>query len=433
MFEGLPSPDRPLILGILVDVSGSMLSAMGGRAGGQNRLEAFRDSLRRTAAHVDDLSQGALDKTSQSVFLFGYGFGFGGLGSFLRPGPDVRDLLQVDQSKSSSIPLHDIALNWDRWEAHLTELAFAMFGNTPMVGGLKTATERLRKEMEAQILFGPPLIFFLSDGDPTDGTADDVVKAAAALRDLGAIIVSCYVTDENITEPRRLYDKAPQSWPSGARLMLNCASTIPTVSPIEEYLRSQRWHIEPNARLFAQVNQSEILAEFMGIITSPVATSKPRAIGSSKAVNVFVTYSHKDKKYLSDNSLLGFLKGLEREDFSIWFDTRLEAGTLWDDEIKKQMEAADIVVALISQSFLNSDYCQNTEMRLFLEKRREAGLVILPIIIAPCDWRSFGWLSATQFEPRDGKTIETDYKDRGKRDGLFLKILERLRALGKDA
>jgi TIR domain len=142
-----------------------------------------------------------------------------------------------------------------------------------------------------------------------------------------------------------------------------------------------------------------------------------------------VTYSHKDKKYLGDDSLLGFLKGLEREGFSIWVDKRLEAGMLWDDEIKKQMAAADIVVALISQSFLNSDYCQNSEMRVFLEKRKEAGLVIVPIIIAPCDWRSFDWLSATQFEPRDGKTIESDYKDRGKREGLFLKILEGLRAL----
>jgi hypothetical protein len=62
--------------------------------------------------------------------------------------------------------------------------------------------------------------------------------------------------------------------------MLNCASVIPTVSPIEEYLQSRRWHIEPDARLFAQVNQSEILAEFMGIITSPVAASDPGAIVS---------------------------------------------------------------------------------------------------------------------------------------------------------
>jgi hypothetical protein len=431
MFEGLPSQDRPLILGIVVDVSGSMLSAMGGSTGGPNRLEAFRDSLRRNASKVDELSQGALDQTSRSVFLFAYGFGFGGLGSFLRPGPDVRDLLKTGPGGNSTISLHELALNWDEWEAHLTGLAVAMFGNTPMVRGLKEAADRLRKEMERGPLFGPPIIFLLSDGDPTDGSAEDVVRAADTLRDLGAIIVSCYVTDENITEPRRLYAHAPDSWPTGARLMLNCASTIPTLSPIEEYLQSRDWQIEDHVRLFAQVNQSEILAEFMGIITSPVAADKSLPKKSGKSV--FVTYSHQDKKYLSDNSLLGFLRGLEREGFSIWFDQRLEAGVHWDDEIKKQMAAADIVVALVSQSFLNSDYCQDTEMRVFLERRKKTGLVILPIIVAPCDWRSFEWLSATQFEPRDGKTIETDFKDRGKRDGLFLNVLERLRALGRGA
>jgi hypothetical protein len=432
MFDGLPSPERPLVLGILVDVSGSMLSAMGGGTGGQNRLEAFRDSLKRNAAKVDELSHGALNEVSRSTFLFAYGFGFGGLGAFLSPGPDVRDLLQTSRDRDSTVSLHDLALNWGQWEAHLTGLAVAMFGNTPMLRGLQTATERLRKEIEEHELFGPPLIFFLSDGDPTDGSETDVTKAAEMLRSLGAIIVSCYVTDADITEPRRLYEKAPPSWPGSARLMLNCASTIPTLSPIEEYLKSRRWHIEPGARLFAQVNQSEILSEFMGIITSPVANNEGRAAESTrKSINVFITYSRHDRGYLGEDSLFGFLKGLKREGFSIWFDTRLEAGMLWDDEIKKQMDDADIVIALVSQSFLNSDYCQNVEMSRFLERRKQTGLIILPVIVAPCDWKSYPWLSATQFEPRDDKTIEPDYADRGKRDRLFLTILERLRALGK--
>jgi hypothetical protein len=35
----------------------------------------------------------------------------------------------------------------------------------------------------------------------------------------------------------------------------------------------------------------------------------------------------------------------------------------------------------------------------------------------------------TQFQPREGKSVRA-YKDRGKRDELFLKIFEELRALG---
>ena len=37
----------------------------------------------------------------------------------------------------------------------------------------------------------------------------------------------------------------------------------------------------------------------------------------------------------------------------------------------------------------------------------------------------------TQFEPPGGTTVEPDYAERGKRDGLYLRILEQLRDKAK--
>jgi hypothetical protein len=41
---------------------------------------------------------------------------------------------------------------------------------------------------------------------------------------------------------------------------------------------------------------------------------------SQNPVHIFVSYSHRDAQYIQDDSLLGFLKGLEREGAMFWDD-----------------------------------------------------------------------------------------------------------------
>lgn len=62
------------------------------------------------------------------------------------------------------------------------------------------------------------------------------------------------------------------------------------------------------------------------------------------------------------------------EGISFWWDRRLNAGDLWDSEIKTQLKSADVILALVSQAFLNSEYVRNVEIRAFLEARRTRGL-----------------------------------------------------------
>jgi CheY-like chemotaxis protein len=161
-----------------------------------------------------------------------------------------------------------------------------------------------------------------------------------------------------------------------------------------------------------------------------VLNQLPQVLQPRSKTRVFVSYSRSDEKYVGQAGLVGYLRGLEREGFEFWYDQKLVASDAWDAEIKRSVGDSDVALVLVSQAFLNSAYCSDVEVAAFLERRAKAGLVIFPVIVAPCDWKSHSWLASTQFEPRDGRTIETHYKDRGSRDQLYLRILQQLRVVG---
>lgn len=431
-----PTPEQPLLVGILVDVSGSMMTSIENRRGRTTtRLESFRDSLEDLVREAKELSrEGTTEMIAPLVHVFAYGFGFGNiLSAFFGPsGPSVRDLLTLPGELGSTVPIDRLANNWTRYKNHVEGLASQMLGNTPMEEGFRIAMKRLRHEMSQGSYSGQPVLFVLSDGEPTDARPPSILRLAEQVQNDGVIIVSCYVTQDDLAEPRKLYAAAPSGWPPGAKLMLECASVVPERSAFRSYLEEYHWTVDPGGRLFTQVNQSETLSEFMSVVLSPLREQHESSAGgrARPGTRVFVSYSHQDKRYLQPDSLLGFLSGLERDGFNFWHDQRLNVGELWDEIIRAEIENADIALVLVSQALLNSRYCMDVEVGLFLQQRRESGLVIFPLILSPCDWKTHAWLESTQFEPRDGKSIARHYKDKGSRDELYLKILQQLREIG---
>ena len=429
-----PSVENPLLVGILVDVSASMVNSIQNESGDTTtRLESFRDSLQDLIKRAALLSKGNGERIAPLIKIFAYGFGFGGLLSaiFGSTGSKVRDLLETSFSKTSTVAIDDLASNWQGYKRHVEALAKQMFGDTPMKEGFQRVLERFREELRNNTYSDEPVLFVLSDGAPTDSANNEIVKLADMIKGLGVTIISCYITDENITSTRTLYSHATPDWPNGAELMLESSSTLPENSSFSEYLTEFNWKFDSKPKLFSQINQSEVLSEFMQMILSPLEQGTGRNKKNRDQTKVFISYSHQDSKYMERKSLLGFLKGLERDGFEFWYDEDIFAGDNWDEEIKANIESSDIALVLVSQAFLNSKYCMDVEIEAFLDQRRNKGLTIFPVIISPCDWKSHEWLSSTQFEPRGGKTIERDFNTKGKRDELFLSIYEQLREISR--
>ena len=118
---------------------------------------------------------------------------------------------------------------------------------------------------------------------------------------------------------------------------------------------------------------------------------------------VFISYSHRDEKALE--RLHKHLVMLRREKLiEQWFDREILAGGNIDREIKKNLTASDVFLALVSPDFLASDYCYDIEMTEALRRHDEGSIRVVPVILEPCDWTAspLGKLKAL---PKDGKPV----------------------------
>lgn len=118
-------------------------------------------------------------------------------------------------------------------------------------------------------------------------------------------------------------------------------------------------------------------------------------------LKVFISYSHRDEDLKEELEV--HLASLKREGtIAPWQDRDIEAGEEWDDKIREALEAAQIILLLITPRFLASRYCFDEETKRAME-RHEAGTArVIPVIMKPADWET-SHFSKLQVLPKDGK------------------------------
>ncbi len=110
----------------------------------------------------------------------------------------------------------------------------------------------------------------------------------------------------------------------------------------------------------------------------PVRRVAARALARTA---VFISYSHKDKKWLDRVKV--HLDPLERNHgVTIWQDSKLRGGDRWRAEIDRALATTRVAVLLISADFLASDFIAHHELPPLLKAAQRAGATILPLIIS---------------------------------------------------
>ena len=140
-----------------------------------------------------------------------------------------------------------------------------------------------------------------------------------------------------------------------------------------------------------------------------------------KPKKVFYSYSHKDEEY--KDMLDEHLTLLKRDGFiDTWHDRKIRPGEEWDGVINEHLRDAEIILLLVSPSFMASKYCQDTEVRIAIKQQEEGKSKVIPILLKPIIW-SDSPFSNLQAIPSKGRPISS-WKEV---DEAFKDVVEQIR------
>ena len=293
------SVENPLLLGVLVDVSRSMLKLL------EDLPSQSGISRNKLGEALNELAEKAIlyCRTPEATqilprfALFMYGFGFGRLRSAIAnslarlgitsenasgsiPESNVRDLF-AEIAYKENIPttpnaaeLYEALNSYGRsLEAQIVD---AGGGSSVLGEGLKSIEQRFKAEL-SHFNTKNALLLIVSDGQLDNATDEQLHRTAQRIRDLGVHILSCYVSREVVTAHRTLYANPIANWSIEAHRLFDCASAITQdnsiVNSLKEIALENKWNIPDGARMFVQINNNEMLQEVIEMVISPLKTT----------------------------------------------------------------------------------------------------------------------------------------------------------------
>ncbi|AFY35566.1 toll/interleukin-1 receptor domain-containing protein [Calothrix sp. PCC 7507] len=150
------------------------------------------------------------------------------------------------------------------------------------------------------------------------------------------------------------------------------------------------------------------------------------SVQPDQAIDVFFSYAHEDEK-LRDK-LEQHLSSLKRERvITGWHDRKIGAGKEWQNEIDKHLNTSQIILLLISENFMASDYCWDVEVKRAMELHELQEARVIPIILDFVDWKNapFGRL---QHLPKGNRPV----KKWGNRNDAFYNVAQGIRIVAKE-
>jgi len=143
------------------------------------------------------------------------------------------------------------------------------------------------------------------------------------------------------------------------------------------------------------------------------------------AKSIFISYSHNDEGWV--NRLRTLLRPAEKRGLiSTWVDKDIEEGKGWESQIQSHLMKSNFALILMSNNLLKSDYVENVELPVFLQRERdESEFHLFWVLLEPCNWESFSGLDKVQAIGGVKSSVSECLTDADKQVRL-IQVLERL-------
>lgn len=172
---------------------------------------------------------------------------------------------------NTTLSFEDVAQMWESSQITLSNVKELIFGNTPIKEVLSAVTNRFARELRKRGPDTQSILFLVSDGKFTSGDPLPFIKK---LQKMGVTIISCYITNEDIANPRVLLHTADQHWGKEAKMMFEFSSEMGDLPELRRYLLEHNWTLYPKPKLFVQLNHSDVLREFVQVTLSILENSE---------------------------------------------------------------------------------------------------------------------------------------------------------------
>jgi len=145
-------------------------------------------------------------------------------------------------------------------------------------------------------------------------------------------------------------------------------------------------------------------------------------------INLFISYSHKEKEQYIPK-LLNYVNEQNCSKIDIWYDEKISPGNEWDDAIKDKLNNADVVLLLLSQSFLMSKYVRDNELEVAIKRHKSGACRVIPIFIRKCFLDNYPQIKGLQGLPRDMSFISDMGEEKW---GYYTEIVQQLNDIAHD-
>jgi hypothetical protein len=152
-------------------------------------------------------------------------------------------------------------------------------------------------------------------------------------------------------------------------------------------------------------------------------------------LRIFISYSHHDKKWLLDepHDLIPWLeRNLHRDNAQLRYDRDLDKhiGERFWPKLVEWINEADIVILMLSQNFVASEFVEKRELP-WIKERLDAGeLSVIPILVGPIDWEgdtALGWIVDRQIVPSSTTPLSEYASSPGRYEQARVEVLKAIR------